>query len=299
MENFLMSNLNALYNSNLQNNPISGTFGTGKIQFFIASTTWTVPSGITSVRVRVWGGGAGGANNIANGKGGAGGGFAIGVIAVTPAASITITVGNGGMKGTAGGTSSFGASISATGGSQSNTATSQAGGTGSGGDLNYTGGGIGNSFAGAGAANLFGNGSGTDGRTNPPGASYKYSGSSGAGTDLPNSYYGGISSGGSGFFGTPGGITNPNATINGPVPLDYIGAGPGGGIAYINTATTGATASYTDIGGWGINGGGGASSSTVAGYAGGGGFPGGGGGVNGSGGLFGGKGGEGLVVVEY
>jgi len=37
--------------------PLSGPFGTGKLEFFASSRTFTVPTGITTVRVRMWGAG--------------------------------------------------------------------------------------------------------------------------------------------------------------------------------------------------------------------------------------------------
>lgn len=94
-------------------------------EFFTATTTWTVPAGVTNVKVTVLGGGGAGGGGITTGAtqigaGGGAGGCAIESIAVTPGDSITITVGSGGTGGTgtggSGGTSSFGAFCSATGG---------------------------------------------------------------------------------------------------------------------------------------------------------------------------------------
>lgn len=77
-------------------------------QVFTASGTFTVPTGVTAVRVTVVGGGGGGAHNTAGGSGG---------------------------------TSSFGAYVSATGGAGGAMTTSwTSGGTGSGGQFNLTGG---------------------------------------------------------------------------------------------------------------------------------------------------------------
>jgi hypothetical protein len=115
-----MSNLQAIQNFPV--NPISGTYGSGKIQLFSASGTFTRPTGVTNVRARCWGGGA-------SSQGG-GGGFAIKeIVGVT--ATVTVTVG------AAGGTSSFGAYVSATGGTSG---ANGAGGVGTGGDFNSTGG---------------------------------------------------------------------------------------------------------------------------------------------------------------
>jgi len=88
-------------------------------QVFASSGTFTVPNGITSIRITVYGGGGGG--QAANTTTGGGGGFASGVYTVTSGTSYTVTVGAGGAgaaSGTAssGQTTSFGSLISATGG---------------------------------------------------------------------------------------------------------------------------------------------------------------------------------------
>jgi hypothetical protein len=118
--------------------------------------TWTVPVGVIQPRVRVWGGGGGGGGGAPGqdaGGGGAGGGYTEGVFSVTPGASITVIVGDGGVGGTpgnpgnSGGSSSFGSLCSATGGAAGAAAAAGSvgsggtpGGSGSGGALNVTGG---------------------------------------------------------------------------------------------------------------------------------------------------------------
>ena len=135
-----------------------GTFGNGLFQPFGVSGTFTVPTGITSIRVRVVGAGGGG---FASGTGGGGGGYAHGVFTVIPGATYTVTIGIGGTAGasaTAGGTTSFGALISATGGQAGKAgATPATGGTGTGGDFQATGG------ASGGAAGSGGGGAGSSG----------------------------------------------------------------------------------------------------------------------------------------
>lgn len=94
-----------------------------KYQIFTSDGTFTVPSGVTSVKVTLIGGGGGGGYNGLGGSGGGGGG---GVYyrqsqSVTSGSNITVTVGLGGAgsstsNGGAGGTSSFGTYLSATGG---------------------------------------------------------------------------------------------------------------------------------------------------------------------------------------
>ena len=122
-------------------------------QIFTSSGTFTVPTGVTAVKVTVAGGGGGGGSATLNssfqyGISGGGGGVAIEwLTGLTPGATVAVTVGAGGGVATAGGTSSFGAFCSATGGSggSSNVTTSggvsgAGGGSGSGGNLNYSGG---------------------------------------------------------------------------------------------------------------------------------------------------------------
>ena len=186
--------------NSIQSNPVTGVFGNGQIQMFPKSGTFTVPIGVSKVRVRLWGGGG-----I---SGGGGGGFAMKVCDVTPAQVIAVTVGV-----SSSGTSSFGSFCSATGGANSN----GAGGIGTGGDVNYQGGQAAGG-AGGGAANVFGDG-----------ANYDRSGTSGGGATTATSW------GGSGITGQ-GGFTN-NVSTNPQSPasatmissIDYIGTGGGGG----------------------------------------------------------------------
>jgi hypothetical protein len=102
-------------------------------------TTWTKPANLVAVKVTVVGAGGGTTSISANRGGGGGGGSAIEYI---PAPSIpgpvTVTVGAGSTG--AGGTSSFGAFCSATGGALASSATGAAGGAGTGGNVDFTGG---------------------------------------------------------------------------------------------------------------------------------------------------------------
>jgi hypothetical protein len=110
--------------------PLSSYYQGGRGQVFTSSGTFTVPDGVTAVKVTVCGGGGGGgagyttsATGVSGvGGGGGGGGFAIDfVTGLTPGGTVTVTVGAAGAAGSAGsggagGTSSFGAYVSATGG---------------------------------------------------------------------------------------------------------------------------------------------------------------------------------------
>ena len=115
---------------------------------FVSSGSWTVPAGVTQAFVEVYGGGGGGAR-LTTGtgpSGGGGGGITKELVNLIGVTSVTITVGAGGAGGIndgdvglPGGTSSFGAFCSATGGSGGTiNGNAAATGTGSGGDINWS-----------------------------------------------------------------------------------------------------------------------------------------------------------------
>jgi hypothetical protein len=102
---------------------------TGGTQLFNSSGTFTVPDGVSLIKVTVVGGGGGGGAGAPpvgyssgnNGGAGGGGGISAGYISVTPGQTYVVTVGSGGngsnsSTGASGGTSSFGSLLSATGG---------------------------------------------------------------------------------------------------------------------------------------------------------------------------------------
>jgi hypothetical protein len=129
--------------------------GFPSLQAFTSSSSFTIPVGVTRLKVTViGGGGAGGTHGTTPSGGGGGGGHAIRVLTgMTPGTVIPVTVGPGGTpltggntgNGGAGGTSSFGIYASATGGngggggSGSAPAAGGSGGNGVGGDINYGG----------------------------------------------------------------------------------------------------------------------------------------------------------------
>jgi hypothetical protein len=108
----------------------------------VGSATWTL-TGKTDLRrivVTVYGGGGGGSSSNPGGGGGAGG---VGVRTIEVAdltTNVTVTVGGGGGIGAAGGTSSFGTYISATGGGAGSSGTGGGGGTASGTNVTILGG---------------------------------------------------------------------------------------------------------------------------------------------------------------
>jgi hypothetical protein len=150
---------------------------------FTSNGTFTIPTGVTALKVTVQGGGAGGGGSS---SGGGGGGASIAYLTgLTPGNTIAVTV--GGESGTSKITSGTQAitTIQATGGS------GQSGGSGSGGSINFTGGTggfCGNCGSAAGGSSLLGFG----GSQNNPGNSGGFSGSG----------YGGGGGSGAGSYGT-------------------------------------------------------------------------------------------------
>ena len=142
--------------------PASAGYTGASAEVFTANGTFTIPTGITRVKMTVVGGGGGGGggqnsgccNPAAPGGGGGGGGSAIKwFTSLTPGNTLTVTRGAGGGgggvagNGTSGGTSSVASgtetitTVSATGGAFGlGTSTSGLGGAGSSGDLNMPGG---------------------------------------------------------------------------------------------------------------------------------------------------------------
>jgi len=171
--------------------------GLASVQTFTSSGTWTRPSDITKVIMEVQGaGGSGCAADPYNN--GAGGGYAKKLLDVSSISSSTITVGAGGAAiaanggaGNAGGNSSWADGTNTVTGNGGNggsasSSTSVVGGTGTGGDINITGG-LGSFEAYSSGYSQFGYGnikSGTDGIGYGAGGSYGYTTyASGAGAD--------------------------------------------------------------------------------------------------------------------
>ena len=159
---------------------------------------FTVPAGVTSITVQVWGAGGGGGADATNGNGGPGGGggaYSSRVLTVTPGTPYTIVVGtrgsgsiNGGAAATAGGQSGFAALAIALGGGFSTTATGAQGGQASGGtgDIKFSGsnGGNGNTATGGGGGG--GGASGNSGNVVANGANGATGGTGGAGGNGPD-----------------------------------------------------------------------------------------------------------------
>ncbi len=243
MKNFLAFTwmfLFAYFFANAQDETLSGAAACGAAA---VSGAWTVPCGVTSITVEVYGagggagGGGGGSNgglfNTRGGGGAGGGGHTSITINVTPGSNFSYVIGSGGCggsngsdgsgggNGTAGGNSSFtgtdagGTAVNltanggarGTGGSGTNGSTGSggAGGSGSGGTTNLTGGNGNNGSGGNGGAG--GNGAGPAG------------GAGGPSTNNPGSPFGGGGAGGGDSAGGRGAAGGILITYNTPVVL--------------------------------------------------------------------------------
>lgn len=94
-----------------------------KTDIIKSTQSWTAPADVTSIEIILCGGGGGGGNYYSGTSGldwqGAGGGGSVfyDKLSVTPGSSYTVTIGAGGAGNSVGGTSSFGALMTAVGGS--------------------------------------------------------------------------------------------------------------------------------------------------------------------------------------
>lgn len=194
--------------------PPAPTIPSGR-QTFTSNGTFTIPDGVTTVRVTVVGGGGGGNNTTSSGGGGGGGAIKV-LTGLTPGATLSVTVSGISSTTSSGGTSSVSSgtqsitTISATGGAvgvsipgpgadagRASRSMGGLGGIGSNGDLNVAGGcgeqGRADRFWGGGIDYTFGNG-GTS----------MLGGPGGTGTSSANGrQYGG---GGAGSAGGAGGV---------------------------------------------------------------------------------------------
>jgi hypothetical protein len=101
--------------------------GMVRTEIFTSNGTWTTANKTDLKRIRVtcYGGGAGGGSN----SGGGGGGISQVTLELSDiTSSVAVTIGSGGGSGAAGGTTSFGSYITATGGSPGSSFTGGAGG---------------------------------------------------------------------------------------------------------------------------------------------------------------------------
>ena len=251
---YLYNGLSATANSS------GTTIGNGSLSYSGGSFTWTKPNALTSTDLLVLAGGGGGGGSYVGGGGGAGGLIQESSYSLS-AETYAITIGAGGAgspghggKGTNGGNTTFGGSLTAIGGGGGGACNCSAGGNrngnngGSGGGASFFSGtpgsgtsGQGNAGAsttggrnrgggggGAGGAGGLVNGEGTNGgigiQSSITGTAKWYAGGGGAGTDgTTGNTYGGLL-GGSGVGGAGGA-----AQRNGNDAVANTGSGGGGG----------------------------------------------------------------------
>jgi len=216
-------------------------------QTFNASGTWTKPGSGTYALVEVWGaGGSGGRGTGAGGGGGGGGAYSSLTILLSGlGATETVTIGAGGaarttnLVGVIGGTTTFGAFLSAFGGSGGNTGN---GGGGGGGGAFTAGLQAGTTTSGMAGGGPGGGAVGAAGLGNP--ATSLGGGGSGGGNASPRT-------GGQGYFGGgggSGGISTVGTFIGG---ASVMGGGGGGGGSGSGSTTTGGASGGGGAGGAG------------------------------------------------
>jgi len=268
--------------------------GSTTVASFTSSGTWTVPLGVTSIKVLVvagGGGGGGACQSPGGGGGGAGGVVYNSAYTVTPGSNMAVTVGSGGTGGfgdSASGSTCTGAGVTAaTNGGNSTFGTITAIGGGAGAYFNGPASGSGGS--GGGASFTSAAGSGTSGQGFAGGAAGNISsqnagGGGGAGAVGADAGTGVSTAAGAGGAGTANSITGSSVTY---------GGGGGGGMGY-----QGSTGGAGGSGGGGAGGGpsvGGGTAGTASTGGGGGGAS----NINVHTSQSGGNGGSGIVLISY
>lgn len=220
-------------------------------EYTSGGNTWTKPTGAKTVLVQVWGGGAGGSSDAGGGaSGGGGGGFAEHTFNASDlSATVTATVGAGGVAGALhdGNNSTFGSYMTAYGGGGVASGTTAGGGGGggntskgstsgspNGGDGGGQGGGVGSSSGTAGGYSVYGGGGGGKNAASVGGES-TFGGGGGGGNSKAGgfSFKGGGGGGGAGpqagggsVFGGAGGAGGDGVT---PASDGAVPGGGGGG----------------------------------------------------------------------
>ena len=217
--------------------------------------TWTVPNGIISVTLEIWGAGGAGGGSLINKEGGAGGGagaYVLRTITVTPGDIITYSIGAGAIgtsnAGTTGGNTTLttvsGTNLRANGGSGGSTAVHNAsvsagsGGSASGGTTNSNGSNGSNNSTSTGNG---GNGGNSNGGAGGNGGDGNNGGNGGDGANPGGGGGGGVLKGSSFGIGGNGG--------NGQVRISYCTAGMLSGNQYLCTYSPASTTFTSTISG--------------------------------------------------
>lgn len=182
-------------------------------QVFTTSGTFTIPTGVTAIKVQVVGAGGGGggssSNNCSGGCGGGGGGGAVArqwFTGLTPSNTLTVTIGAAGTAGGAGSAGGTGGTSSIASGTQTITTTSAAGGVGGNGGPPNSG------------------GSGGAGGTTVANSAWTNVGGRGGDSSIGNGIAGSGGSSGGGRAGNSGQF--PSTPGGGPFGSGGIGGGP-------------------------------------------------------------------------
>ena len=202
---------------------------------YTATSTWTVPTGVTSVTAYLWGGGGGGGGTSqtgaqaawANGGGGGGGACSINTQAVSGGQAWTITIGAGGAGGTS--TSINGVAGTATTMVNGSTTLSAAGGAGGTGDGSGSGTFAGGAGGSTGTGTVISGGKGSTGYDASPGYTGTGgggAGSTGAGTTAADGCN--TAAGGTGTYPGGAGGYNTECSVEGNL-AGVSGTAPGGG----------------------------------------------------------------------
>ena len=213
------------------------------------ASPWTVPTGVTAIKVEVWGGGGGGGS--ANGAflttygagGGGGGAYQVATFAVTPGQTYSVVIGAGGTAGSssAGGTGGISTvtgitgvgTVSANGGGGGGRGNGGNGAAGSAGTGGFNNGGAGGASSGNGAGGGGGAGNSTPTGTGNGGAgSNTAAGAAGLGSPNTAPYAGGIgaaarTTSGTGITATAVGGGGGGGRANGISGNSYYGGGSG------------------------------------------------------------------------
>jgi hypothetical protein len=219
------------------------------------SKTWTVPNGVTTITLEIWGAGGAGGGSLVNKEGGAGGGagaYVLRTITVTPGDIITYSVGAGAIgtsnAGTTGGATTLttvsGTNLNANGGSGGSKAVHNAsvsagsGGSASGGTTNSNGSNGSNNSTSTGDG---GNGGNSNGGIGGNGADGNNGGNGGNGANPGGGGGGGVLKGSSFGIGGNGG--------NGQVKISYCTAGTLSGNQYLCTYSPASTTFTSTVSG--------------------------------------------------
>lgn len=200
-------------------------------QAFTSNGTFTIPTGITAVKITVVGGGGGGGGalaslgcNIAAAGGGGGGATAISFLTgLTPGNTLSVTIGGAGSAGSGGTPSSGGSGGNSTvaSGTQSITTITANGGSGGGAASNGSSSGAAGGTASSGTINITGGGGGAGGgSTGGVGGSSSFGGG-GRGTATAAGVAGGAYGGGGSGGGTNASQANGGAGAAGVVIFEW------------------------------------------------------------------------------